>query len=340
MSLCGQWALLMITLHEEVCLKRTINLISGGTPGLVNDMRIVSAVLAQNYTVSVYSSRRRNLHLPLTRLGKALSQRCGKEDDLNIFSERMPSNWHLLGRKNVLMPNQEWMREDVLSKIHLCDQIFCKTVEAFDIFSGKGYDSRFIGFTSLDRFCPKFRRDYSRFIHIAGNNGLKGTKAVLQVWQKNPNFPVIDIVHRSKELSCYRCANINIINSHLSERALLRLINEAGVHVCPSEVEGFGHSISEALSAGAIVITTDAPPMNEFVQSDFGFVASYARKMPMGFGHRYIVSEESLEECVSAVLALSLEKRIEMGERARKSFLERKLRFEKALGDAVGDLYC
>lgn len=41
--------------------------------------------------------------------------------------------------------------------------------------------------------------------------------------------------------------------------------SEHPIHICASEREGFGHYINEARAAGAFIISTDHPPMNEFV---------------------------------------------------------------------------
>lgn len=43
-----------------------------------------------------------------------------------------------------------------------------------------------------------------------------------------------------------------------------------GVHICPSEREGFGHYINEARAASALVITTNHPPMNELITAATG----------------------------------------------------------------------
>lgn len=40
---------------------------------------------------------------------------------------------------------------------------------------------------------------------------------------------------------------------------------EHPIHVCASEREGFGHYINEARAAGALVVSTDHPPMNELI---------------------------------------------------------------------------
>ncbi len=114
--------------------------------------------------------------------------------------------------------------------------------------------------------------------------------------------------------------------------------NRAGVHLCPSETEGFGHYISEALSTEGIVITTHAPPMNELVDEDFGFLAEFSGRSPAGYGERFTVDAESLEMAISLVLSLTADEKETMGERARDAFLANKLQFEADFLEAAANL--
>lgn len=56
----------------------------------------------------------------------------------------------------------------------------------------------------------------------------------------------------------------------------------ADVYVYPSRLDGIGLTLMEAASSGLACITVDNPPMNEFVEDDFGFKCNveyqYARK--------------------------------------------------------------
>jgi glycosyltransferase involved in cell wall biosynthesis len=51
----------------------------------------------------------------------------------------------------------------------------------------------------------------------------------------------------------------------LAPAQLRQLQTDTPVHICPSQSEGWGHTINEARAVGALVLTTDYPPMNEFV---------------------------------------------------------------------------
>ncbi|KAF6265542.1 hypothetical protein COO60DRAFT_1697805 [Scenedesmus sp. NREL 46B-D3] len=70
------------------------------------------------------------------------------------------------------------------------------------------------------------------------------------------------------------------ISAALKQRTLISfedvraLQTSIGLDICPSEREGFGHYLNEARAAGAFVMTTDHPPMNELVLPDFGKVLS------------------------------------------------------------------
>ena len=54
------------------------------------------------------------------------------------------------------------------------------------------------------------------------------------------------------------------VRSRVREVELVGLFNSHQFHLCPSQYEGFGHIIHEAMGVGAVVITRDGPPMDEF----------------------------------------------------------------------------
>ena len=70
--------------------------------------------------------------------------------------------------------------------------------------------------------------------------------------------------------------NIDHRIGHLSDGELRRLQNSHRFHLCPSQTEGSGHYLVEALSVGATTLTLDAAPMNELVTADRGLLVPIA----------------------------------------------------------------
>jgi glycosyltransferase involved in cell wall biosynthesis len=117
--------------------------------------------------------------------------------------------------------------------------------------------------------------------------------------------------------------NVEAIRKPLSNEEVLRLQNEHVFHLCCSEAEGFGHYIMEAMSCRAVPFTSDAPPMNELVQPDRGFlVACEEERVPLNQSHRYFIRHASLEQQVERALKLDPAERARMGEAGRAFFLE------------------
>jgi glycosyltransferase involved in cell wall biosynthesis len=66
-------------------------------------------------------------------------------------------------------------------------------------------------------------------------------------------------------------------------------------------VEGFGHTLMEGMSCGAVILTTDAPPMDELVSAEEGFLVPYDGTSPMGAGIRYMVDEPRLVDALDSM---------------------------------------
>jgi hypothetical protein len=115
----------------------------------------------------------------------------------------------------------------------------------------------------------------------------KRTNRVLEAWLAHPEFPPITIVCNCAlgegdakpglEKTCCKtkhvdqfdasaiaaAKNIEMRTDYVPAEELTKLQMQAGIHVCPSSTEGFGHYINEARAIGRLVMVPDAPPMNE-----------------------------------------------------------------------------
>ncbi|MDO8610069.1 MAG: glycosyltransferase, partial [bacterium] len=75
------------------------------------------------------------------------------------------------------------------------------------------------------------------------------------------------------------------------------LYHKGRIHVAPSKLEGLGLYIPEGLACGLPTITTDAPPMNQFVKDGFNglvvkTIESHSRK---DYGGSYYFPEYSID---------------------------------------------
>lgn len=316
----------------------TFHLVTGSTPGLINDADIVRAVLQARYPAFTHVLRRENLHLPHRRLILDLHKPFSRRTNVMVFFENLTRGWMRTSDRAILIPNQEWIRPLTNELVRRCHGIWCKTRYAERLFLERGLPAQFIGFSSRDMYLPGEPKDYSACIHLSGRSALKGTDTLLKVWQRHPEWPTLTVITRHSHWERYSTPNIKIVTEYLNINRLKTLMNRAGIHVCPSETEGFGHYINEALSTQAVVITTDAPPMNELVLEEFGILAACNERTPAGYGERFHVDPESLEKSISKALAMSAQEKACMGNRARIAFLAHHARFKAALLEATDSL--
>ena len=220
--------------------------------------------------------------------------------DVNIFLERLVPEYFEYARVNCLFPHQEWLTDEDRGRLREIDMVFFKTRHAMDILAAETKGSAFVGFTSPDRRESSVSPRWDTALHVCGWNPHKGTAAVLSAWSKHPEWPRLIIVSQLP-MSASPHPNVEQLATRIADSQLRRLQNECAIHVCPSEVEGFGHTLMEGMSCGAVILTTDAPPMDELVSAEEGFLVPYAGTSPMGAGIRYMVDEQRLGEALGSM---------------------------------------
>ncbi len=206
---------------------------------------------------------------------------------------------------NWLIPNQEWFRPERTHYLKDIDTVLCKTLAAKACFHSYHPNVEYLGFSAPVAMHRNgwalTEKNPGRILHVAGASPFKGTEAVLDAWKRNPQWPDLTVVANIPHLEGKISPNVELI-SNISDSELESLWREATIVVIPSEVEGYGQVLAEAMNYGAVVITTDAPPMNELVAADRGHLVPYSDNRRFRLGMRYKVSPESLELAINKAL--------------------------------------
>lgn len=262
----------------------------------------------------------------------------GKESphsyDVNLFLEAIGDAWFPLARRNVLVPNQEWLFSAWQPSLPKIDLVLCKTHYAQRVFTELGCRAEFMGFTSVDRrLDPSHRPNYRKCLHVAGKSLQKGTRTLLEVWRRHPEWPTLDVVARRGQAAGVAADNIRVHADFIADEELQRMQNDAGLQLFPSEAEGFGHSLVEPMGCHAVVLTTDAPPMNEMVTPERGELAKYRTSAQQNMGSNFYVDPDDLERKIAGLLAMSEAELRQRGDRARAWFDDNDAGFRRRVVD-------
>lgn len=192
--------------------------------------------------------------------------------DITVSFEVIQPRVLTLSRNNWFFPNSEWY--DPLNDRFLpqMTKILCKTKDCYDIWCRKVGPEKcvYTSFEARDIYRPDVPRQL-RCLHVAGKSEYKNTEAVCQAWNMTRcMLPPLTVVSRNPKFNEYFQGEVPFPNGDVTHIAratdeeIIQLMNSHQIHVIPSMYEGFGHVIHEALGCGALVITTDAPPMNTY----------------------------------------------------------------------------
>ncbi|WP_018969611.1 glycosyltransferase [Rubritalea marina] len=260
----------------------------------------------------------------------SLSPKNRDKYDINIFLERCFPRWFRSANTNLLIPNQERFPHRLIKHLKQIDTVLCKSRHAQVIFAELS-KAEFIGFTSPDRNSKETAADYQSVLHLAGKSTLKGTEDILELWCKHPDWPTLTLIQHPSNAPSSVPKNVRLISDYISDEQLSSLMNSHGIHLCPSRSEGWGHYIVEAMSCSAVVVTTDAPPMNELISPAHGVLVPFKHDEARHLGTNYYVDSGKLENQLIQLFSMSADDKMVIGKRARDWYDANDLRFKNLL---------
>jgi glycosyltransferase involved in cell wall biosynthesis len=316
--------------------------------GLSRDLELLAGALAasgcevtQHPCERGDRKRRRSLLTRLAmRLRRLRAPAAHPPFDVNVMLEHIWPQFVQQARLNVLVPNPEWTDRRDLAMLRVADRIWAKTALAEQLFAARGSRVLNIGFDSEDRLDLAVPR-MLQFLHLAGRSPLKGTQRLLALWRRHPEWPQLTVLQDnpagrdSREVAA---ANIVLQCGFASDQQLRTLQNAHRFHLCLSEAEGWGHYIAEAMSVGAITLTTDAAPMNELIGAGRGLLVAAHLAEQHNLARIARFDERALEAAIAQALLLDHAQLDAIGAAARSWFLANKRGFAARVRLAVDDL--
>ena len=238
--------------------------------------------------------------------------------DVNIFLEVVAPEVFKTAPVQWVVPNPEWWFAGWAA--YPWDRVLAKTRDCERIFRAKmGMKCSYLGWMARDLYQSAIPRE-RKFLHVAGKSRFKNTHAVING---------CDLVG----------VPLTVVGEHTSSprrvdhEELVQLMNSHFCHVMPSAYEGYGQVLHEAQGCGQVIITTDAPPMNEMPGTVLVPPVSYAVHHA-GILHR--VTATDVGKAVRKVLELPPTAVELMGHAHRAQFARDRRAFHTALDSLVG----
>ncbi len=244
-----------------------------------------------------------------------------------------------VAKQQWLIPNPEWFVAcDHRPGLLQFDKILCKTHDAVRIFkelADRKQTVQYIGFESRDLYDPEIPRE-RKFLHVAGQSQYKNTKSTVYAFSKicveDGALPELTVVSAYPDEFAFGkdCPNIKAF-TRVTDEELKQMMNSHIFHIMPSGYEGWGHSLNEGLGCGAVVLTTDFPPMRDFDGICKDLLVAYQDTIPELSAQRARVVAGPVWAAVKKAMAMKNEDLVPIQAYAREAFLKQREDFRANL---------
>lgn len=209
----------------------------------------------------------------------------------------------------------DYYKEQTIPLFGSYDFLMCNTRRHYNVFKWHAQAYYIPWGTDINLFLNTkpdlVEEGYVTFFHSAGMNpNRKGCDLVIKAFAGLSNVRTKLIIHSQRNLKEYFPEMKELITELERRKVLIchektvpapGLYHLGDVYVYPSRLEGIGLSIAEALSCGLPVITSDNPPMNEFIDGTNGKLVKIDQLFPRSDGYYWSqcsVNLGSLKDCM------------------------------------------
>ena len=262
-----------------------------------------------------------------------------EEADVNIFFEVINPSLIPYARKNVWIPNIEWMYKTWVPYLNMVDEIWVKTREAEDVLKALTTTPvKYVGWTSIDKVWDHgMKKNYHRAIVPVGKNIYRHPRPVFQAYMrikeedpaKYEKLPTLHVVYAPEHIQVSVPDSIQdkvvLKNEVLKEKDYDELLKECGLCICLSMTEGFGHAVNEAMSVGCNLIVSPIRAFKEDLVGDISSGVQYCDQL------NCVKQTECLGELVDVTISSIVE--------SLKHYIETPFKEKRAGSEAVRSVY-
>lgn len=208
----------------------------------------------------------------------------------------------------------DYYTEDTIPFFEAYDFLICNTLRHYSAFDWHPQVFYIPWGTDINLFSPSteypVESDCVTFFHSAGFNPFrKGTDLIIKAFAQLKG-PVRLIIHSQVNITTLLPELKEIVNDLEKNEKLVyyeKTVHAPGlyhlgdIYVYPSRLDGIGLTVAEALACGLPVITSDYPPMNEFVDETNGKLVKIKKLFSRADGYYWpqcTVDLDDLRDCM------------------------------------------
>lgn len=207
----------------------------------------------------------------------------------------------------------DYYTEQTIPFFEVYDFLICNTKQHYRAFKWHKNAIYLPWGTDTNIFIPDkktiFKTDDIVFFHSAGMNPYrKGTDLLLKAFAQIKSDKAKLLIHIQANTQKYFKETHQLLNESKKDSRIKvvsktihapGLYHEGDVYVYPSRLDGIGLTIAEAVSCGLALITTDNPPMNDFLDESFGKRIKVDKEFQRDDGYYWPMVEVDVKDLIN-----------------------------------------